>query len=142
MVEDSEDSPIKLVDFGLSKMLGPSDTASDPYGTLAYVAPEVLMQKPYRFSGDIWSLGIIIYVMLSGMLPFDSDQNKETARQTVHEPVPFRHKLWDYVSRDAKDLIVKLLTKDQRDRISLAEVLIHPWICKRNMEILQIRQRL
>lgn len=80
LVEDSDDSPIKLVDFGLSKMLGPSETASDPYGTLAYVAPEVLMQKPYRFKGDVWSLGIIIYVMLSGMLPFDADTNRETAR--------------------------------------------------------------
>ena len=73
MVSDSNDSDIKLVDFGLSKFLGPTETATDPYGTLAYVAPEVLMQKPYRFNGDVWSLGIIIYVILSGMLPFDSD---------------------------------------------------------------------
>jgi len=80
MVSDSDDSPIKLVDFGLSKMMGPSETSTDPYGTLAYVAPEVLLQKPYSFEGDLWSLGIIIYVMLSGMLPFDSDNNKETAR--------------------------------------------------------------
>jgi serine/threonine protein kinase len=83
LMEDTDSSQIKLVDFGLSKMLGPGDTSTDPYGTLAYVAPEVLMQKPYRFKVDNWSLGIIVYVMLSGMLPFDSDSNRETARQTI-----------------------------------------------------------
>ena len=105
------------MDFGLSKLLGPGEFTSDPYGTLAYVAPEVLLQKPYRFEGDLWSLGIIIYVMLSGMLPFDSESNRETARQTVNDEVPFSHKLWEYVSADAKDLIKKLLIKDCEKRI-------------------------
>ena len=123
-------------------MLGPTETATDPYGTLAYVAPEVLLQKPYRFQGDLWSLGIIIYVMLSGMLPFDSDSNRETARQTVQEPVPFKHKLWEYVSHDAKDLILKLLHKDANRRPSLSEVLVHPWICRRNPDMLQLRKSL
>ena len=71
---------MKLVDFGLSKMIGPTETTIDPFGTLSYVAPEVLMQRPYGKGVDLWSLGIIIYVLLSGMLPFDADDNKETAR--------------------------------------------------------------
>jgi serine/threonine protein kinase len=71
---------VKIIDFGLSKMMGPSERSSDPYGTLAYVAPEVLLQKPYTFYVDSWSLGIIIYVMLSGLLPFDAPSNRETAR--------------------------------------------------------------
>ena len=118
MVDDSETAELKLVDFGLSKMIGPTETSNDPFGTLvnnlntyneslqSYVAPEVLMQKPYGKSVDLWSLGIIIYVLLSGMLPFDSDDNKETARQTIYDPVPFDHPVWKYVSAEAKDLIL------------------------------------
>jgi serine/threonine protein kinase len=85
---------VKIIDFGLSKILGPSERSTDPYGTLAYVAPEVLLQKPYTFYVDSWSLGIIIYVMLSGLLPFDAASNRETARQTIQDEVPFSHKLW------------------------------------------------
>jgi calcium-dependent protein kinase len=65
------------------------------------------------------------------MLPFDSDDNRETARQTIYEPVPFTHPIWDFVSAEAKDIIKGLLHKDRFNRISLEMVLTHPWICKR-----------
>ena len=92
MADTSDDSELKLVDFGLSKILGPNETSTDPFGTLviinfifilffqSYVAPEVLLQKPYGKNVDLWSLGVIVYILLSGMLPFDSDDNRETAR--------------------------------------------------------------
>ena len=110
------------------------------------MAPEVLIQRPYGKNVDLWSLGIIIYVLLSGMLPFDSDDNKETARQTIYDPVPFDHTVWKYVSDDAKDIIIsksilkfnfslELLEKDRFKRIGLEEVLAHPWICKRSKDI-------
>ena len=51
-------------------------------------------------------MGVIMYVLLSGMLPFDSEDNKETARQTIYDPVPFDHQVWTYVSDEAKDLII------------------------------------
>jgi serine/threonine protein kinase len=74
------------------------------------------------------------------MLPFDSDDNKETARQTIYDPVPFDHPIWNYVSGDAKDLILSLLEKDRFKRISLEEVLSHPWICKRSQDVLNLRK--
>jgi len=113
MVNMAENSDVKLVDFGLSIMTGPTQTSSDPFGTLAYVAPEVLTQKPYGKAVDLWSLGVIIYVLLSGMLPFDAEHNKETARMTIEDPVPMNHTLWQFVSIDAKDLILRLLHKSQ-----------------------------
>lgn len=73
------------------------------------------------------------------MLPFDSDDNRETARQTIYDPVPFTHPIWDFVSSEAKDLINGLLQKDRLKRISLEDVLKHPWICKSNTVMQNLR---
>jgi serine/threonine protein kinase len=71
MTNNAGDAQPKLVDFGLAKILGPTEKATEPFGTLGYVAPEVLKKEPYTFSCDLWSLGCLIYAMLSGFLPFD-----------------------------------------------------------------------
>ncbi len=71
MTDNSEQSVPKLVDFGLAKILGPTEKSDEPFGTLGYVAPEVLKKEPYSFSCDLWSLGCICYALLSGSLPFD-----------------------------------------------------------------------
>lgn len=70
MSDDTEHSMPKLVDFGLSKIIGPLEKAKDPFGTVGYAAPEILKKMSYGKSVDIWSLGIIIYALLSGSLPF------------------------------------------------------------------------
>lgn len=73
MTECSEKGIPKLVDFGLAKIIGPTEKANEPFGTLGYVAPEVLKKEPYGVSCDMWSLGCIIYALLSGSLPFDHE---------------------------------------------------------------------
>jgi serine/threonine protein kinase len=74
MMSDNTESGVpKLVDFGLAKMIGPNEKADEPFGTLGYVAPEVLRKEPYSFSCDLWSYGCIIYALLSGSLPFDHE---------------------------------------------------------------------
>lgn len=83
MSDNSETSIPKLVDFGLAKMIGPNETAVEPFGTLGYVAPEVLQKQPYSFGCDMWSLGCIIYALLSGSLPFDHKSQKETIKMTL-----------------------------------------------------------
>ena len=80
MVSDADDSDLKIVDFGLSKIIGPNESSLDPFGTLSYVAPEVLLQKPYGKEVDLWSLGVITYLLLSRVLPFDDEEDKEIAR--------------------------------------------------------------
>ncbi len=97
MTSTEEDAHPKLVDFGLSKIIGPSETCSDPFGTLSYVAPEVLLQKPYDKGVDLWSLGVIIYLLLSGTLPFDDDEDREIARQTIHDAVDYSYHVWKNV---------------------------------------------
>ena len=83
MSDNSETSIPKLVDFGLAKMIGPNEMAIEPFGTLGYVAPEVLQKEPYSFGCDMWSFGCIIYALLSGSLPFDHKSQKETIKRTL-----------------------------------------------------------
>ena len=141
MKDNTDDSEIKLVDFGLSKTFGPGETCTEPYGTLCYVAPEILMQQPYDKSVDLWSLGIIIYLMLGRHLPFDSQDDKEIGRKTIYEKISFNHSVWSTVSNDAKDLINKLLQKQPKKRPSIEEVLDHPWIIGNDVNIRELRRK-
>lgn len=128
MMSDRTDFAVpKIVDFGLAKIIGPNSTASEPFGTLGYVAPEVLKKQPYTFSCDVWSLGCIIYALLSGSLPFDHEVQKETVRMTKEDKLLFDLPCWDNISNSAKDLISKMLIKDPLKRYSLDRAIDHPW---------------
>ena len=94
MSDNTETSLPKLVDFGLAKMIGPNELALEPFGTLGYVAPEVLQKKPYSFSCDLWSYGCIIYALLSGSLPFDHESQKETIKMTINNKLEFDLPCW------------------------------------------------
>jgi calcium/calmodulin-dependent protein kinase I len=74
MSDNSERAVPKLADFGLAKIVGPSEKADEPFGTLGYAAPEVLRKEPYGLACDLWSLGCIVYSLLCGALPFDHEQ--------------------------------------------------------------------
>ena len=112
MSDNSEFAIPKLVDFGLAKMIGPNEKALEPFGTLGYVAPEVLLKQPYSFGCDLWSYGCIIYALLSGSLPFDHESQKETIKMTIHKELVFDLPCWQNHSPTCKDLIKKLLQKD------------------------------
>lgn len=141
MTSTEDDAQPKLVDFGLSKIIGPTQTCNDPFGTLSYVAPEVLQQKPYNKKVDLWSLGVIIYLLLSGTLPFDDDDDREIARQTIHEQVDFSYHVWNDVPQEAKDLISGLLEKESENRMNLQDVLVHPWLIKKDSNIAMKRRK-
>ncbi len=112
--EKTEKGIIKIMDFGLSKIMGPDEKVADGFGTLSFVAPEVLIRQPYNKQIDIWSLGVILYYMLSGTLPFDDeDDNEENiAKMTVFNEVQFPGEKWNQRSEDVIDLIRECLIKD------------------------------
>lgn len=112
MSSNEENATLKIVDFGLSKILGLNETARESFGSPGYIAPEVLAAKPYGSSCDIWSVGCILFAMVSGALPFDSDDTQEIRRMTVEEPLMFTGEIWKSVSSKCKDLIFKLLLKN------------------------------
>lgn len=141
MVDNSEDSDIKIVDFGLSKTFGPGETCNEPYGTLCYVAPEILMQLPQDKAVDCWSFGIIIYLMLGRHLPFDSTNDEEIGRKTIYKEINFNHPVWSTVSEEGKDLISKLLIKNRKDRINIKDALDHPWISGQDPAINNLRRK-
>ena len=127
MTDKTDNSVPKLVDFGLAKMIGPNEKAEEPFGTLGYVAPEILEKKPYSFQCDLWSLGCIVYALLCSSLPFDPASQKETIRMTCEDEVMFDLPQWKGVSKECKDLIRKLLIKNPEKRINVQEIIVHPW---------------
>ena len=131
MTDNSSTADIRLVDFGLGKIIGPGEMCNDPFGTFSYVAPEVLQEKPYSFKVDLFAIGIISYLLLAGFLPFDDENSeKEIARQTVYDPTPYPKKIWDKISSEAKMFVDNLLDKNPDKRMNLEEVLKHPWLNK------------
>jgi len=124
-------SDIRLLDFGLSKIVGSDEKCTEPYGTLSFVTPEVLQGKPYDKSVDLWSIGIITFLLLCGYLPFDDKHSeREIARQTIQDPVPFDDKIWSKYSPESKVFVNGLLQKRPEKRYTIKEVLEHPWIKK------------
>ena len=133
MTDESKNADIRLLDFGLSKIVGPNQKCTEPYGTLSFVAPEILRGKPYDKSVDLWSIGIITFFLLCGYLPFyDKYSKKEIARQTIQDPVPFRNDVWCKFSNEAKNFVDGLLKKKPEERLTITQVLEHPWIKKFN----------
>ena len=131
MTDLTPEADIRLLDFGLSKIIGNEEKCTEPYGTLSFVAPEVLQGKPYDKSVDLWSIGIITFLLLCGYLPFDDKHSeREIARQTIQDPVPFENKIWSKYTPEARTFVEGLLQKKPEKRYSIKELLEHPWIKK------------
>jgi len=124
----ANDSAIKIIDFGLagSCKLGPLTT---PCGTPNYVAPEILRSAPYGTPSDMWSIGVILYIILCGFPPFYEESDdlgrlyRKIKRAEYYMPSPY----WDNISHHAKDLVQKLLNPDPVRRLTAAKALNHPW---------------
>ena len=127
------DSPIKVIDFGLSKIFGNyynkiNNKMNTKVGTAYYVSPEVLAGI-YDEKCDIWSAGVILYILLSGVPPFNGPNDNEIYKKIVNKKFEFPDKYWANISNDAKDLINKMLC-EPIDRLTAQEVMQHVWVDK------------
>ncbi|XP_046144954.1 serine/threonine-protein kinase D3 isoform X4 [Osmia bicornis bicornis] len=123
---DSEFTQVKLCDFGFARIIGEKSFRRSVVGTPAYLAPEVLRNKGYNRSLDMWSVGVIIYVSLSGTFPFNEEEDINEQIQNaafMYPPVP-----WQEISSDAIDLINNLLQVKQRKRFTVDKSLQHVWL--------------
>ena len=130
LTEASDKGNIKIMDFGLSKILGKKEKTTDGFGTLTFVSPEILIRKPYNKEVDIWSLGVILYLMLSGDLPFDDpdDDEQKIAKAIVFQEVKFPEEKFGKRSKAVIELIKGCLTKDPKNRIKIDEILKGEWM--------------
>ncbi|KAJ1484065.1 kinase-like domain-containing protein [Baffinella frigidus] len=128
----AEDSPVKIADFGLGKIVPHDDHAMKTVcGTPIYVAPEVLMKKGYGMECDIWSAGVMLYILLCGCPPFDQDMSLSLIFDAIkHARYDFPAPYWDDVSEEAKKLVSGMLTADPKSRLTCSECLQHAWVQK------------
>ncbi|WOG85323.1 hypothetical protein DCAR_0104511 [Daucus carota subsp. sativus] len=118
---------LKTTDFGLSIFIEEGKVYRNIVGSAYYVAPEVL-RRSYGKEVDIWSAGVILYILLSGVPPFWAENEKGIFDAILEGEIDFESEPWPSVSNSAKDLVRKMLTQDPRKRITSAQVLEHPWI--------------
>jgi calcium/calmodulin-dependent protein kinase I len=125
----AEDAKMKLIDFGLAGMCK-DKSCSTPCGTPNYVAPEILRRQPYATQADMWSAGVILYIILCGFPPFYDEHDdlgrlyRKIKRAEYDMPDPY----WTNISSDAKDLVKKLLQPDPNVRLTAKQTLQHPWL--------------
>ncbi|CAL9080414.1 unnamed protein product [Musa textilis] len=122
-----ENAMLKATDFGLSVFIEEGKVYRDIVGSAYYVAPEVL-RRSYGKEVDIWSAGVILYILLSGVPPFWAETDKGIFNAILQGHIDFESAPWPSISYSAKDLVRKMLTPDPKKRITAAQVLEHPWL--------------
>jgi serine/threonine protein kinase len=124
-----ENAAIKIIDFGLTKTLSPNETLNEGMGTISYCAPEVVLRKPYNKEIDVWSLGVLLYLLLSGCLPFDDPSSDEEviAKKVVYLDHSFPDQFFSKRSKESIKLIDSCLNKEPEKRITIEDFLKNEW---------------
>ncbi|KAH9731333.1 CDPK-related kinase 3 [Citrus sinensis] len=122
-----DDADMRLIDFGLSDFIRPDERLNDIVGSAYYVAPEVL-HRSYSLEADIWSIGVISYILLCGSRPFWARTESGIFRAVLRSDPNFDDLPWPSVSPEAKDFVKRLLNKDYRKRMTAVQALTHPWL--------------
>jgi len=125
----AEDADIKVADFGLARVVSSKDLMKTACGTPGYVAPEVLQNKGYSSGAvDLWSAGVILYILLCGFPPFYEEELPALFEQILKARYDFPSPWWDNISKEAKDLVRGLLMVDPKKRLTPQQVLADKWI--------------
>jgi len=122
------DLEVALADFGLSKIVGQQMMMQTACGTPSYVASEVLNATGYGKEVDMWSIGVITYILLCGFPPFYGDTVPEIFEQIMEANFDYPEEYWGSVTKEAKDFINRLLVVETSDRMSASDALKHPWL--------------
>eukprot|EP01025_Chloroclados_australasicus_P022122 TRINITY_DN2296_c0_g1_i1.p2 TRINITY_DN2296_c0_g1~~TRINITY_DN2296_c0_g1_i1.p2 ORF type:complete len:497 (-),score=108.07 TRINITY_DN2296_c0_g1_i1:352-1842(-) len=123
----SEDAVLKATDFGLSVFFKDGEVFTDVVGSAYYVAPEVLARK-YNQSADIWSCGVILYILLSGVPPFWGENEQLIFRSIINDELDFKSDPWPKISQEAKDCVQCMLERDPQKRATANQILQHEWM--------------
>ncbi|XP_031275598.1 CDPK-related kinase 5 isoform X1 [Pistacia vera] len=126
-----DNSVLKAIDFGLSDFVKPDERLNDIVGSAYYVAPEVL-HRSYSTEADVWSIGVIAYILLCGSRPFWARTESGIFRAVLKADPSFDETPWPSLSSEARDFVKRLLNKDPRKRLTAAQALSHPWIKNSN----------
>ncbi|CAJ1929743.1 unnamed protein product [Sphenostylis stenocarpa] len=129
-----ENSNLKAIDFGLSDFVKPDERLNDIVGSAYYVAPEVL-HRAYSTEADVWSIGVIAYILLCGSRPFWARTESGIFRAVLKADPSFEEPPWPSLSDEATDFVMRLLNKDPRKRMSAAQALSHPWIKNKDVKV-------
>lgn len=130
MSDDSDTAVPKIIDFGLAKFIGPSQKTAEPFGTVGYCAPEILQNQKYSIGCDIWSLGCLIYAMLTQCLPFEEETESDTIKATCYDKLKFDSAQWQNYSGKSIALLSKMLEKDADERATIEQIYDDPWFFK------------
>jgi serine/threonine protein kinase len=137
LTSEKNDFDIKVVDFGFATEVD-GDNLRAHCGTPGYIAPEILKDLPYGKSVDMWSFGVILYILLGGYPPFYDKNQQLLFRKIMKGAYVFHPEYWQEVSDEGKDLIRKLLVVDVPSRLTVEQALAHPWFAGEE-ELLQKR---
>ncbi|XP_069818521.1 calcium/calmodulin-dependent protein kinase type IV-like isoform X1 [Dendropsophus ebraccatus] len=132
----SPNSLLKIADFGLSKIIDDQRTMKTVCGTPGYCAPEILHGSPYGPEVDMWSVGVITYILLCGFEPFfDARGDQYVYSRILSCDFEFMSPWWDDISLNAKDLVMKLIVLDPKKRLTFSQALQHPWVTGRAAKV-------
>ncbi|XP_068118119.1 myosin light chain kinase 2, skeletal/cardiac muscle [Hyperolius riggenbachi] len=119
---------VKIIDFGLARRYKPQNKLKVSFGTPEFLSPEVINFDHVSFPTDMWSVGVITYMMVSGLSPFLGDNETETMNNILVGDPGFEEEPFEQVSEEAKDFISNLLIREKGGRMSAAQCLKHPWL--------------
>ncbi|GCB78451.1 myosin light chain kinase, smooth muscle-like isoform X1 [Scyliorhinus torazame] len=125
---------IKIIDFGLARKLDCNGSLKVMFGTPEFVAPEVINYDPIGYTTDTWSIGVICYILLSGLSPFQGDSDTETLTNVTAVSWEFDEEAFGEISENAKRFISCLLQKEMRKRLTSKDCLKHPWLQSTDQE--------